>query len=306
MTGGHSTSGHILVGRRYQKRRQFHHRPATGFTVIEVLIVLAVTGLLFVTTAALLSGKQNQTAFDQSIRQVQQQIQKVINDVSIGYYPNVGNVQCTAGGSGPNIVSTPGTQQGTNSGCIFLGKAMQFGIGSNPEIFAVHSIAGLQKSGSSDVSTLAQAKPKAIAPSSAEPNIPNADETEQLDSGLTTYRMWYNNGAGDKKIGEVAFTSSLAQFDSSSSIVSGSQQLIVVPVDDTGIKSALHETGTDGVDAINSNLASSPTSPSNGVFICFVSAGTTQSGLITIGNNARQLSVKLDIKSDTTCNGLGV
>ena len=277
--------------------------------MIEVLIVLAITGLLFAATAALLAGKQNQTAFDQAIRQVQAQIQQGINDVAVGYFPNVGNVKCTAGGSGPDIVALSGSQQGANTGCVFLGKAMQFGVSADPEMVVTHTIAALQKDPvtGGDVTSLLVALPKGVAPSSVDPNIPDADTSEPLQQGLTTYRMWYNSGAGDRKIGEVAFTNSLASY-SGGSIISGSQQVVVVPVDDGGIKSVIGagKTATDGIDAINSSLKLSPTNPTSGVFICLVSAGTTQSGLITIGNNGRQLSVKLDIKSDKTCNNLGV
>jgi prepilin-type N-terminal cleavage/methylation domain-containing protein len=277
-----------------------------GFTVIEVLIVLAITGLLFATTAALLAGKQNQTAFDQAIRQTQSQIQQVINEVAIGYFPNIGSIRCTSGGSGPNITTAAGTGQGANAGCIFLGKAMQFGVGSDPERFVVHTIAGLQKDGAgNEVTSLTSAKPKAVAPSSAEPGVPDADTTDALQEGLTVYRMWYNNGSGDKKIGEVAFMNSLAPA-SGGAVVSGSQQVVVVPIDDNALKSTIGKTATDGVDAVNSSMATSPTDPTGGVFICFVSGGTTQSGLITIGNNGRQLAVTLDIKSDKTCGGLGV
>jgi len=271
------------------------------------MIVLAVTGLLFATTAALLAGKQNQTAFDQAIRQIQSQIQQNINEVAIGFYPNLGNIKCTAGGSGPIITNATGTAQGANTGCIFLGKAMQFRVGvSNPEQFAVHTIAGLQKDAAgNDVSTLGAAKPKAVGPSSAEPNLPDGDAIDTLQEGLTTYRMWYNSGAGDKQISEVAFTNSLAPA-AGSTVISGSQQVIVVPVDDNAVNSEFGKSRVEGIDAINSSLASSPASPSGGVFLCFASGGTNQSALITIGSNGRQLGVTLDIKSNKTCDGLGV
>jgi len=306
MSGGHSTNGQIRFGRR-GIRRMFEASSAKGFTLIEVMIVLAVTGLLFATTAALLAGKQNQTAFDQAIRQIQSQIQQNSNEVAIGFYPNVGNIKCTAGGSGPSISNATGTAQGANTGCIFLGKAMQFRLaGSGSEQFAVHTIAGLQKDGAgNDVSSLSSAKPKAVGPSSAEPNLPDGDSLGTLEQGLTTYRMWYNNGGGDRQINEVAFVSSLAPA-SGSTVISGSQQVLVVPVDDNAVNSELGKSRVEGIDAINSSLATSPVDPSGGVFICFVSGGTNQSALITIGNNGRQLGVTLDIKNNKTCDGLGV
>lgn len=278
--------------------------PATGFTIVEVMIVLAVTGLLFVSAAAVISGRQNQTAFDQAIRQIQSQIQQTINDVAIGYYPNLGNIRCTGAGGVVTLTNASGTEQGANAGCIFLGKALQFQVdGANPEKFNTFSIAGLQKGGASgaESQSLTEAKPRAIAPSSSAGGLPDATITNPLQNGLTTARMWYNNGAGDKTVGVVAFTSSLAQFSGTGTILSGSQQVNVVPVDDSANKSKLGVSAAFAADVINSNLASSPLNPSNGVFICFASGGTNQSGLITIGNSGRQLSVTLVIKAGTSC-----
>jgi hypothetical protein len=145
------------------------------------------------------------------------------------------------------------------------------------------------------------ARPKAIAPSVLESGIPDATQKETLQNGLTTYRMWYNNGAGDRQIGEVAFVMSLAQFTSTGAIASGSQQVDIVPIDDSNVNSRLGQSQDAATTAINTNLATSVVNPSGGVFICFASGGTNQSGLITIGNKNRQLSVKLDIKSNKTC-----
>jgi prepilin-type N-terminal cleavage/methylation domain-containing protein len=303
MSGGPRTTGQHRVARAIM-RLLFKTQPS-GFTVIEVMIVLAITGLLFVSAAALISGKQNQTAFDQAIRQVQSQMQQVINDVSVGYYPNLGDIKCNGAGGTVALTKASGTQQGANAGCIFMGKAVQFKMsGTDPEQFNVYSLAGLQKNASGNEATsLAEAKPKVIAPTpTAGINLPDSTATDNLQSGLTTARMWYNNGAGDKSIGIVAFTNSLASYDATTgNIMSGSQQVDVVPIDDGNIKSKLDQDKNGGVDIINSKISTATINPANGVFICFASGGTKQSGLITIGSNGRQLSVNLTIKSGTVC-----
>lgn len=303
MLGGLQTPGQYRVART---RAQLPFKaPVPGFTVIEVMIVLAVTGLLFVSAAALISGKQNQTAFSQSIRQIQSQIQQVINEVSVGYYPNLGNVQCNGAGGTVALTNASGTGQGANAGCIFLGKAMQFQIDtSSPEVFNVYSIAGLQKGGvgGKESSSLSEAKPKVIAPSSAETTLPDSTVSDTLQNGLTTVKMYYNNGAGDKNIGVVVFASSLAQFDSTSgSLLSGSQQVSLIPIDDGEVNSKLGQSKTAGVDIINSKLSTASTSSNIGVYLCFASDGTDQSGLITIGGNGRQLAVNLAIKNGKVC-----
>lgn len=275
-------------------------RGSSGFTIIEVLIVLAVTGFLFIGAALLIAGRQAQTEFNQAIRQVQTQIQQVINDVATGYYPNTNSLQCTAGPTGPNL--SPGsTDQGANAGCIFVGKALQFDVAeTSPEQFAVLTVAGLQKTSSgSEVTSLSQARPTAVAPASSSDTTPNLTVTNQLNGGLTTVDMWYDNGAGERPIGIVAFVNSFAA--PGSTIVSGTQQVGVAPVDDAGTNSALDRSFIQGAQAINGSLGVSTINPSGGVFLCFRSGGTNQSGLITIGDQGRQLSVTLAIKSNQDC-----
>ena len=294
MQGGQPKTGRFTV---------FKGVKTPGFTVIEVMIVLGVTGLLFASAALLISGRQNQAGFDQAIQQIRTQIQQVINEVAVGYFPDT-NFRCVAGASGPDISSVPSGGQGTNSGCIFIGKAMQFDIyNTNPEEFAVHTIAGLQQTASGQESqSLTDAKPKAVAPSTAEPTLPNLTTSNILQNGLTTAWMRYNNGGADQSIGEVAFVNSLASYDAGSGAVkSGIQQVNIVPVFGT----ALDTTKLAGVNAIDStdfrDPAKSPVNPVNGVSICFVSGGTNQSGLITIGGNNRELTVNLAIKGNKTC-----
>ncbi len=275
-------------------RRSFlASRDSRGFTLIEVLIVLAVTGGLFISAAVLIAGRRQQTEFNQAIRQVQSQIQQVINDVATGYYPNTSLFQCSPGPSGPVFTSGSGTQQGANSGCTFIGKAMQFGVsGTTPEQFSIFTVAGLQKSSSgAEASTLAQAQPKAIQAITT---------SHQLLGGLTAADMWYINGGVKRPIGIITFANSLAQY-AGGTIVSGTQQVNVVPIDDNQVNSALNRTNTQAAAAIDTSLATSTLNPASGVFLCFKSGGTNQSGLITIGTNARQLSVTLSIKSNVDC-----
>lgn len=271
------------------------NKRARGFTVIETLIVLAITGGLFVAVALSLSGKQAQTQFDQAIQDVKSQIQQTINDVSVGFFPNRNNYNCSAGPLGP-VISSGGGSQGANSGCVFLGKAIQFGIaGTNPEQFRVFTIAGLQKDASgNEVTSYASADPTVIAPSTVNPNMPDGSSSGRLNYGLTTLRAYYGSPAAN--IGAVAFVNSLAAY-SNGSLVSGSQQLNVIPITGSG----LNVTSQAAATTIGAGLAASATNPSTGVSICFVSGTTNQSGLITIGGAGRQLNVTLNIKGNKTC-----
>src|SRR5688572_4270761 len=101
MRGGQSTSGRSVSA--WLRVRRSLRAPRRGFTVVEVLIVLAITGLLFVSAAVMIAGRQNRTAFEQSVRNIHSQIQAAIDEVIVGHYPNNGNFDCNATGSGPSI-----------------------------------------------------------------------------------------------------------------------------------------------------------------------------------------------------------
>lgn len=63
----------------YQIKKQ------NGFTIVETLIVLAVTGVFFISTATLIQGQVEKNRYQDSMRQLPQMIQSVVNDVSDGY-----------------------------------------------------------------------------------------------------------------------------------------------------------------------------------------------------------------------------
>lgn len=267
---------------------------ARGFTIIETLIVLAVTGGLFTAVALSISGKQTRTQFEQSINDIKAQVEQAINDVAVGFYPNTNNFRCQAGAFGP-VLSTGVTAQGENTGCVFLGRVIQFGIsGTDPEEFRIFTVAGLQRTTTgAEVATYAAALPKVVAPTSADPGIPNASTVGRLQYGLTICKTPAT--CNQTNVGAIAFMNSLASY-SSGSIVSGSQQIKVIPV--TG--STLNVAANDAANTINNNLAASAEA-TTGINLCFVSGGTNQSGLLTIGSTNKQLSVTISIKENKTC-----
>lgn len=317
MRGGPNESGRSVSLRSamrllYEaaKLRRGASSHGSGFTVIEVVIVLAITGALFVSAAVMISGRQNQTAFDQAVQQIHSQVQQVLNEVSTGFYPNNANFQCTALVAGSPPTLSPGSaNQGTNSGCIFLGKAMQFKLaGSDPEQFAVYTIAGLKDFGTCTAGTnaeadcLAAAMPMTVAPSNSSEvssGYPDLSVNETLQYGLRAVRMWYNNGGTDQEIGAVAFVNSLTR-QSTGSVLSGTGQVNMIALDG----SSLDASKLDIVELMDSNggdgVAGGTINPSGGIFICFESGGTNDWGIIKIGGENRELAVSLIIKDKGT------
>ncbi|HVU59893.1 MAG TPA: hypothetical protein VHC98_03605 [Candidatus Saccharimonadales bacterium] len=268
-----------------------------GFTIVETMIVLAVTGALFVAIAATLSGRQNAAEFTHAIQSIQSQLQQTVDQVSQGFYPNSSNFTCTASGSTLQIAA--GTNgQGTNNGCVFLGKVVQLGVhGSDPEQYQVYTIAGLQSAMAGATSPFQTAYPTVVGVSG---DYDTYATVGTLEYGLTTAWMKSNGNT----IGAFGV---LMEPGASGSGATGYgnaiQQVDLIPIR----ASALDQTPAQAATAINNALrdttltTDAPINPSGGVQICFASAGTNQSGLITIGGSGRQLVVSLSIKGNQTC-----
>ena len=115
-----------------------------GYTVVEVMIVLAVSGMMFLMAVTFINGKQQKTAFTQGTNELGSRIQKMVDDVTNGHYSDV-PLSCNASGS--VSVLTSGDTQGTNSNCVFLGKVMHFyasGTGQPVQKYEVISMADLR------------------------------------------------------------------------------------------------------------------------------------------------------------------
>lgn len=119
-------------------------RKQAGYTVIEVMIVLSVSAILFATALAGYSYQNKKTEFTNAVRDMEVTIQDILNDVSTGYYPNSNNFSCSRSGSPavPSLDPTGSSEQGTNQDCIFLGKAVDV----DDDFLRTYTIVGLRDS----------------------------------------------------------------------------------------------------------------------------------------------------------------
>ena len=95
-----------------------------GFTIVETLIVLGVTGMMFLSTSLLVQGQIERSRYQDSMRQLQQLVQNTINDTANG------NLSANNGESGTTFLvckrfwfcadgsSVDGTACGANGGSI--------------------------------------------------------------------------------------------------------------------------------------------------------------------------------------------
>lgn len=258
-----------------------------AYTIVEVMIVIAITGGLLLMAMLMISGQQGKTEFTQAINDVQAQINDVINNVATGFYANNGNISCAAGAS--PILSAVSRGEGTNQGCVFMGRAIQFAVAGDPVAYNLYDIVGLQNNSSGQaVQNLTEAVPEAIAP----PNGADTTQSQNLQYGLKAAKMYYTSSGVNHPVSTVAFMSTLANY-SNNNLASGSQQVELRPVQNTadissGVSDKSAQTAVNAISATNLSLI-----PDGGVTICFNSAGSNQNGVIIIGSNGRQLSTQL-------------
>jgi prepilin-type N-terminal cleavage/methylation domain-containing protein len=118
-----------------------------GYTILEVMIVLAISGVMFLIAATFIGSKQETTSFRVGTNGTASAIQSIIEDVIDGQYTDE-PLNCVFGGGETSIQiqsSTP-KAQGTNADCVFLGKILYFPSinGNNDSGYSVTPVAGLR------------------------------------------------------------------------------------------------------------------------------------------------------------------
>jgi type II secretory pathway pseudopilin PulG len=288
----------MTVRRAYLCRISVKCDSVTGFTIVETMIVLAITGGLFIVIAASLAGRESAAEFTHAIQSVQSQIQQTINQVSAGFYPSTSNFTCAANGGGL-LFQNGVSNQGSNQDCIFLGKVMQFSLQNvNSAQFQTYTVAGLRGPTIGSTSPFQNVTPTVVG---VDGNYTNYATVSSLSYGLKV--AWMKTGAKDIGAFGILMEPGSLSASNQNSYSSGVQQIDLVPLPGTSLGQSVDE----GVAAITNALrdtnltANAPVNPSEGVQICFASAGTNQSGLVTIGGSGRQLLVTLDVRSNKTC-----
>lgn len=96
-----------------------------GYTIVEVMIVLAVSGLMLTMASTFINGKQARTAFTQGTNEMASRLQGLAGQVESGKFSDY-PVTCTIRPSKIDIDPATSSNQGRNSDCVFLGKMFYF------------------------------------------------------------------------------------------------------------------------------------------------------------------------------------
>jgi len=167
-------------------------RRAFGYTIVEVMIVLAVSSVMFLIAATFVSGKQASAAFTEGTNEFASQLQTTIAQVINGQYSDVA-LQCSSNGT-TTTVSIGGNGQGTNNSCIFLGKVVFLAQGAYGPNYQVLPLAGARIVGSAPggIVTPAQEAPAVIAPLISQEVVPqqlDVSSVQETDAGGATHNF---------------------------------------------------------------------------------------------------------------------
>ncbi|HUD07761.1 MAG TPA: type II secretion system protein [Candidatus Saccharimonadales bacterium] len=314
-------------------------RQPHGFTIIEIMIFLAVSGIIFFSAMTLMSGSQNKTEFSTAIAQITSQLQSVVGNVANGYYLSQQNFTCLAnpdGGSGSPSLSftstSTGPSRGTNVGCTFIGEVIQFDPllpGLSYQEYVVYPVVGNQYypptnspgPTNANVDNLTQAAPVAMYDSTDDPVKASTinseiDTTQVLLYGITIHP----NGIGYVDSSIVINSSNSCPIKAVNlecigaigffTTFSGSQSAQIIPI--PGSKPGQDQSTMvkeinslkNGLGNVITGIADSDdtvSNPDGGVRICFDSGTSNQSGLITIGGINSPTAVTLQKFSQKGC-----
>jgi len=285
-----------------------------GFTILETMLFLAISGILFLSVVTLIENRQANTNFFQDEHQIYSQVQDLASSVETGYYNDTNNYSCSINTAAPVgtsqvTVSVGGGNLGTNTGCTYIGEILQFGynVGSTttamPDAISIYSVFGQQYQPGATYNqppqNFQQAQPVAVLSSTL--NLPkdlSLDKVKYSDGSILSGTPQQDNLVG--------FFYNFSGACASCTIKSGSLNDSLIPIPDkgdgslvkqsdvqsnsttSGIVSSLNQdivTGRICDSYITGSVCSIP-NPNNGVKVCFSSH--TKPGLyvqLTIGGN---------------------
>ncbi len=104
---------------------------SNGYTIIEVMFFLVISMGMFAAVVTTMTTQNRRNQFTESVNTFNQKLQDIMNDVDTGYFPS-NDINC----------NDSATEQGTNSDCTYMGKAIQFAPVGDPSNYVVYTLVG--------------------------------------------------------------------------------------------------------------------------------------------------------------------
>jgi prepilin-type N-terminal cleavage/methylation domain-containing protein len=267
-----------------------------GYTIIEVMIVLAISGVMFLIAATFISGKQERTSFFAGVNDMASNIQDVIEQVTDGQYSDI-PLGCTANGGIPTISNSGTNAQGTNEGCVFLGKVLRFSNGSSQ--YKTISLAGAQLDANTLIGTT-QENLNSSYPIVIEPSGASLTTTQTISQNLKVDCVLFDNPTAkcpnmSTQGNDFGFVQSVGAGNTSSpgNFQSGAQTILLVS--DTTLNDSAPDSSLSSTSPANSNLTIGSSAS-----IC-VTDGSRYATIDVGATNGDQFSANVTMDGTTTC-----
>ncbi|MCL4358171.1 hypothetical protein M1512_04785 [Patescibacteria group bacterium] len=271
-----------------------------GFTIIETMIFLAVSGVTFLIATAFISGKEAQGEYTQGMLNANSFVQSIINNVSDGNYPQPsrGKLTCINVSStyGPNVgIITSGAPN--RLGCSLIGDILAPSVNNSPSTYAVllvtgcqfyNYFTGCQTSGGLPPTTISEYEANAVCAVKDQCSGQTITKSNNWPGGLDVNKLLIVNSTGSiiYSIGAIGFFSTPPN-QSGELSESGAQTVQAVFIPNSSLGQSTDQVAQEipRVTWLNS---------SDYILMCFNGLGG-KTGSITIGgaHNGRQLTTKV-------------
>lgn len=252
-------------------------RPRGGYTIAEVLVVLAISGVMFLLATQFINGRNEKATFTAGVNEMASRLQDTIEQVSDGQYSDI-PVNCAFNGTTTSFPS--GTNnQGTNAQCVFLGKILHFAQGGswagsqNGSHYEVFSIAGGRLSAGIPVVSPIAANAK---------SIPGLTKQQTTAQSLNIQKVTVNGTTQSFGIG---FFQGQGSLDANNNLQNGTSPVKMYYINNL-------TANMDNSQAANQIDATVNLTPAQSVDICLTDG--SQEAHLKLGLNGSQLAV--DVK----------
>lgn len=264
-----------------------------GFTIVEVMVFLAVSGFTFLIAASFINGKEAQAEYNTGMNQANLQVKTIINNVSNGNYalPNGASLSCSFAGGRPNVTEiAPQPNNVAMEGCTFVGTVLEPDYNNSPYQYYMFTVAGCQNYNGAGSSYQCSTNPSDPLPTNLEQEQPQVvswlSGSKTWDNGVGLTKIYYVSGGNWDQLSALGFFGSFPSMNNSV-MESGAEPVNLVYFNGSSANTA-QDIVSLGSNGPNGRLMT------NGYIVMCFQGSKGQKGSIDIGssNGGQQLTTQ--------------